>query len=80
MERVNKRYLRAALGLKGLTMADLAQSVGINPATLYRKINGESRFYLNEARTICRVLGVRNLELLFLAPEVAKTKQRKAST
>ena len=80
MERVNKRYLRAALGLKGLTMADLAQSVGINPATLYRKINGESRFYLGEAHTICHVLGVRNLELLFLAPEVAKTKQREAST
>lgn len=72
MTCVDKRYLRAALGLKGLTMADLAQSVGINPATLYRKLNGQSHFYLHEARSICQVLGVRNMELLFLAPVVTE--------
>ena len=52
----DKARFRAALILKGLKMEDMAQKLGINPATLSRKINGESDFTRLELMKIREIL------------------------
>ena len=44
--------LKGAIREKELTYADVAQILGISKATLCRKINGESDFYMSEAEKL----------------------------
>ena len=76
MAQIDKRVLRGALGYQGMTMAQLARRLGINPATLYRKINGRSDFYLWEVSAICQALDIPRAEQLFLSLTVTPTKQK----
>lgn len=76
MAQIDKRVLRGALGYQGMTMAQLARRLGINPATLYRKINGRSDFYLWEVSAICQELDIPRAEQLFLSLAVTPTKQK----
>ena len=39
-----KNEFMAALALRETTVGDVAKSIGIDPTTLYRKINGKSDF------------------------------------
>ena len=41
--------LKGALRERGMTYDDISQMLGISKATLCRKINGESDFYVSEA-------------------------------
>lgn len=44
--------------MKGKTMQNIADLLGINQATLYRKINGSSDFYRREIQAICNYLEI----------------------
>lgn len=44
----DKNKLKAKFVENGLTMEQVAQLLGINPATLYRKMSGDSEFTRNE--------------------------------
>lgn len=44
----NKNKLKAKFTENGLTIEQVAQILGINPATLHRKLAGESEFTRNE--------------------------------
>lgn len=44
----NKNKLKAKITENGLTIEQVAQILGINRATLYRKLAGESEFTRNE--------------------------------
>lgn len=44
----NKNLFRAKIAENGVTTKKVAQLMGINETTLYRKINGESDFTRNE--------------------------------
>ncbi len=79
MANIDKRVLRGALGYQGMTMAQLARRLGINPATLYRKINGRSDFYLWEAAAICQALHIPRADQLFLSLVVPETQQKEES-
>lgn len=76
MAHIDKRVLRGALGYQGMTMAQLAHKLGINPATLYRKINGRSDFYLWEVSAICQALDIRRADQLFLSLAVPETQRK----
>lgn len=54
MYKVNANYpnLEAELVRIGLTKKELAESLKINPNTLYNKLNGKSKLTLDEARLI----------------------------
>lgn len=47
------KKFNAAIALKGETQKDAAKIMGINQATLYRKVNGISDFYRKEIDLFC---------------------------
>lgn len=51
-----KNEFKAAMARKELSVADLAKELGIDPATLFRKISGQSDFYRNEIEKLCQLL------------------------
>lgn len=67
----NKTKFRAAVLLSGKTLSEVAELLGINLATLYRKMNGESDFYRNEIQILCKELKISNPVEIFFAAEIA---------
>lgn len=51
-----KNEFKAAMVRKGLTVTDIAKELGIDPATLFRKMSGQSDFYRNEIEKLCALL------------------------
>lgn len=64
-----KNRFRAKVIAAGLTIEDLANILGINPVTLYRKINGSSDFSRNEIQIIRQALNInpREADEIFFA-------------
>ena len=62
MSKQKRSPLRGALAEAGMTAEKLAKAIGIAPITMSRKINGVSAFTTREARLICEVLEVKELE------------------
>lgn len=54
----NKAKFRAKVIENGLSMKDVAQSINVDTATLYRKMNGTSDFYRNEINELCLLLNI----------------------
>ena len=54
----NKDHFQAKYIEHGLNAADVAKIMGINPATLSRKMNGESDFTRNEIQLFRSELGL----------------------
>lgn len=55
---LNKNLFRSEVVKAGLTFEQVAQFMGINVATLYRKLNGESDFTRNEITMFKSCLGL----------------------
>ena len=51
-----KNELRAVMARKEMSANELAKALGIDPATLSRKISGQSDFYRNEIEKLCKIL------------------------
>lgn len=60
----NALELRAECVRKNVTLANLATKIGVNEATLHRKIKGDSDFSRNELQIIRSVLGLNNKKFL----------------
>ena len=69
--------LRRLLRQKHRTCRDLAEEIGVSAVSLSRKMNGTTQFTLGEIQGIRESLGLtlRELELIFFAPELAKTQE-----
>lgn len=62
----NKAKFKAKVIEKGLTMEYIAHKLGINQATLYRKMNGSSDFFRSEIQKLCVLLDITNpIEIFF---------------
>ena len=70
---LNKNKLRGKIAEAGMTVASLAAAIGLNPATLHRKINGETEFTRAEIQTITEVLNltVEEVQEIFFARKLA---------
>ncbi len=66
----NKLKFKATVIEKGKTMSELAQYLGINESTLYRKINGISKFSRDEIQKICCFLELESPVDNFFAKEL----------
>jgi predicted transcriptional regulator len=66
----NKNKFKAILVEKGISVYDVAKLLGISPATLYRKMNGESDFFREEIQKIGEVIGKDIADEIFFAPKV----------
>ncbi len=69
----NKYKLRGKMAERGITNEKMATSLGINPATLYRKTAGESEFTRAEIQQISVLLALtmQDVKDIFFAEELA---------
>lgn len=51
-----KNELKAEMARAGMTYKTLAKAIGINPSSLYRKVNGRTDFYRYEIFKITEIL------------------------
>ncbi len=51
-----KNEFRAMLARKEISVDEIAKALGKDPATLSRKVSGQSDFYRNEIEKICQIL------------------------
>lgn len=62
----NKNKFKAVVVAAGKTMSDVAEMLGINEATLYRKIARDGAFTRNEIQQITIFLNIENpIEIFF---------------
>lgn len=55
---------------RGKSIQEVADFLGINSATLYRKMNGESDFYREEIHKLCNFLNFEDPMKIFFAEKV----------
>lgn len=66
----NKLEFNAALARKDVKKSELAKVLGINEATLYRKINNDGFFTRDEINKIIKYLEIENPRVIFFADEL----------
>lgn len=66
----DKNKFKIQLLLNNRKLPEIAELLGVNLVTLYRKMNGESDFYRNEIQLLCEILNIENPAEIFFAEEV----------
>ena len=71
----NERLFRAKVVFKGLTLAEVAKAIGINEATLSRKIKNNGSFTREEIAKLILTLDLTTEEVaeIFFANNIAET-------
>ena len=59
-----KNEFRAMLARKEISVGEIAKALSIDPATLSRKISGQSDFYRSEIEKLCEILNLTTEETL----------------
>lgn len=67
----NERKFKSALILNGVTVDDLAETLGVNKSTVYRKIERNGDFSRDEISKIMRVLNLSDPCDIFFDGELA---------
>ena len=65
----------------GVSKEDIAKYLSINPATVYRKFNGESEFTLSELRKLKVFLNLSkdDIDRIFFSGELTETQETTTS-
>ena len=71
----DKRKFLAQITLRDVSKKELAEKLGINEQTLYRKINNDGFFTRKEINTMINFLAIENPAEIFFADELAETKE-----
>lgn len=76
---VNIRKLRATMVEKDVSVKTLADAIGVDQATMYRRFNAGDTFSIKEASTIAKILDLNSDELnnIFFGDYVADMQQNK---
>jgi transcriptional regulator with XRE-family HTH domain len=74
---VNPIEFKIAQIRAGVSKEDIAKYLGVNPATVYRKFNGESDFTLSELRKLKKVLHLskEDVDRIFFSEPLAETQE-----
>jgi transposase-like protein len=59
-----KNEFKAEVVRRGLSLDEVAKAIGINPASLHRKMNGTSDFYRGEIEQIIKLLGLNGEDVI----------------
>ena len=70
----NRRKLQAQMVLKGYTIGEVAEKLGINAATMYRKLGNNGDFSREEISKLIDILDIEDVEGVFFAHDVADTQ------
>ena len=71
----DKRKFLAQMTLRDVSKKELAEKLGINEMTLYRKINNDGYFTRKEINTMIEFLAIENPAEIFFAEKLAGTKE-----
>lgn len=71
----DRRKFLAQMTLRDVSKKELAEILGINEATLYRKINNDGYFTRSEINKLIEVLRIDNPTEIFFAEKLAETKE-----
>lgn len=73
--------LKAECVRRGVTLEELASRIGINNATLYRKMTGKSEFSRNELQAIRDILYLNDEQFLhiFFENKLAKMQEKEST-
>lgn len=79
---VNTNKLKAAIIERGMSVQQVADGIGLNVATLYRRFIHPETFTIAEAKGIADVLGLSadDVNRIFFAWEVAPDATKEAET
>jgi len=69
----DKRKFLAQMTLRDVTKKQLAEYLGINELTLYRKINNSGSFTRKEINDMIKYLRIENPAEIFFADELTET-------
>lgn len=74
----NEKLFRMTLLREGISLQQIAELLGINLVTLYRKMKGNSDFYRDEVQQICDYLhlDLKEKEDIFLIKKLRKRKTK----
>lgn len=72
----DEKRFKAEVVLSGLTLRQVAASLGIDEATLYRKMNGKSDFYRKEIQKLCEILSIEDPTAIFFARDITQTQEQ----
>ena len=61
-QMVNENLLKAEIAKNGISMGQLAESLGMSRASMSMKIRNKRSFSLDEANAICKLLGICNCD------------------
>ena len=59
-----KNEFKAEVVRRGMSLDDVAKAIGINPASLHRKMNGTSDFYRGEIEKIVKLLDLSGSDVI----------------
>lgn len=68
---MNVELLRYKMRVKGITVQQISQIMGISKCAFYRKLNGQSEFTLSEITKICEVLELDSPVEIFFSAKVS---------
>ena len=71
----NRRKLQAQMVLKGYNVSQVAEMLGINTATMYRKLGNDGDFSRTEINQLIDILDIEDIRGIFFAPSVAGMQQ-----
>ena len=73
--------LKAECARHGVTLEELASRIGVNNATLYRKMTGKSELYRNELQAIRDALYLDDEKFLFIFfnNKLAETQEKQSA-
>lgn len=67
----DKNLFKAQLVLAGITVKQLAEFLGINESTMYRKINADGDFSRSEINKMIDILNIEHPEDIFFSKKLA---------
>ena len=67
----NRNEFRAQIVRTGKTSKEVAEFLGIDESTFYRKIQDDGRFTRQEIELIAEFLGISDVKAIFFADELA---------
>lgn len=53
---INKKLLKVAMVMSGMTQSDLAKAMGMSTASMNYRINGKREFSISEIQLLCELL------------------------
>lgn len=75
---LNTLKLKARVVESGISVNEIAEEIGVNPATIYRKINGKSQFTADEMLKIKKILHIDTVSFcnIFFGSELTEMQER----